>query len=179
LLIEIARFLSGNASGLAPVRHVSAILFTDVVDSTQRAADEGDEAWRDLLDLHDAAVRRCVEQRGGRVVKYTGDGVFALLPSVSAALEVVRSIRDEVGNRGMRLRAGVHVGDVDVRGDDVSGIAVNATARIMGLADADETLVSEPARLAALGSGLDYGARRTTSLKGVPEEWTLSPWLRA
>jgi class 3 adenylate cyclase len=174
LINEIAEFLTGGPSGLTPLRHVAAVLFTDVVDSTRRALDEGDAHWRDLLDAHDRTVQRCVRLLGGRVVKYTGDGVLALMPSATSALEAASSIRDELAPQGMQVRAGVHVGDVDVRGDDVSGLAVNIAARIMGQAGAGETLVSEAVRQATLGSRHRFDAARTTQLKGLADDWTLS-----
>jgi class 3 adenylate cyclase len=173
LITEIAEFVTGGPSGLAPLRHVSAVLFTDLVGSTTRAVDEGDAQWRDLLDIHDRTVRDCVRHHGGRIVKYTGDGVLALIPSATAALDAAASIRDHLAPQGLRIRAGVHVGDVDVRGDDVSGLAVNIAARIMSQADAGETLVSEAARQATLGSNHRFDATRTTVLKGIPEQWTL------
>jgi class 3 adenylate cyclase len=173
LITEIAEFLTGGPSGLAPLRHITAVLFTDLVDSTQRAVDEGDTHWRDLLDLHDRAVQQCVRHHGGRVVKYTGDGVLALMPSAAGALEAAQSIRHHLADQGLRVRAGIHVGDVDVRGDDVSGLAVNIAARIMSHAHAGDTLVSEAARQATLGSGHRFEKIRTTELKGIPGQWTL------
>ena len=173
LIAEIAEFVTGGPSALTPLRHVTAVLFTDLVDSTRRAVDEGDASWRDLLDIHDRTVEQCVRHVGGRVVKYTGDGVLALVPSATGALDAAASIRDLLAIRGLHVRAGVHVGDVDVRGDDISGLAVNIAARIMSHAAADETLVSEAARLATLGSRHRFDATRTSPLKGLPEQWTL------
>jgi class 3 adenylate cyclase len=173
LISEIAEFVTGGPSGLTPLRHISAVLFTDLVNSTPRAVEEGDAQWRDLLDVHDRTVEQCVRHHGGRVVKYTGDGVLALMPSATAALEAASSIRDRLAGHGLRIRAGIHVGDVDVRGDDVSGLAVNIAARIMSHADADETLVSEAARQATLGSRHRFASTRTTRLKGLPGHWTL------
>jgi class 3 adenylate cyclase len=178
LVAEIAQFVTGAPSDLAPERVVAAVLFTDLVDSTQRAVDVGDEQWRDLLDVHDQAVRRCVLHNGGRVVKYTGDGVLALLPSATAALATAQSIREELATRGLQIRAGIHVGDVDVRGDDVSGLTVNIAARIMGRAEGAETLVSESVRMATLGSGLVFDDAGAAQLKGIPEAFTLHRWLR-
>jgi len=177
LVVETVQFVTGNSPALAPERAVAAVLFTDLVDSTRRAVDEGDRRWRDLLDVHDKVVQQCVAHQGGRVVKYTGDGVLALLPSATSALEAARSIGDELRRHGLEMRAGAHVGDVDVRGDDVSGIGVNVAARIMGRAATGETLVSESLRLAALGSGFRFDATRIAELKGVAEESTLHRWL--
>ena len=178
LVAEIAQFVTGAPSNLAPQRIVAAVLFTDLVDSTQRAVDVGDEQWRDLLDVHDQAVQRCVLHHGGRVVKYTGDGVLALLPSATAALETAQSIREKLATRGLDIRVGVHLGDVDVRGDDVSGLTVNAAARIMGHAEGGETLVSESVRSATLGSGLDFERAGAVQFKGIPEPFTLHRWRR-
>jgi class 3 adenylate cyclase len=173
LITEIAEFVTGGPSGLTPLRHITAVLFTDLVDSTRRAVAEGDAHWRDLLDIHDRTVHECVRHHGGRVVKYTGDGVLALMPSATSALDAAASIRDRLAEQGLHIRAGVHVGDVDIRGDDVSGLAINVAARIMSHADADQTLVSEAARQATLGSTHRFDATRTTRLKGLPEQWTL------
>ena len=173
LITEIAEFVTGAPSVLTPLRHISAVLFTDLVDSTRRAVDEGDAHWRDLLDVHDRTVRRSVRDQGGRVVKYTGDGVLALLPSATAAMETVQSIRGQLAEQGLQIRAGIHVGDVDVRGDDVSGLAVNIAARIMGHAHAAETLLSDGARQATLGSSHGFEESLTTELKGIPGSWTL------
>ncbi len=173
LITEIAEWVTGAPSELTPLRHVAAVLFTDLVDSTRRAVDEGDAHWRNLLDIHDQTVQECVRHHGGRVVKYTGDGVLALMTSATSALDAARSIRDRLVERGMRLRVGIHVGDVDIRGEDVSGIAVNIAARIMSLAEADEILVSEAARQVMLGSHHRFEELRTTELKGIPDRWTL------
>ena len=111
-------------------------------------------------------------------MKYTGEGVLALLPSATAALETSRSIRERLIERGLHIRVGVHVGDVDVRGDDVSGIAVNAAARIMSRAEAGETLVSNSARQATLGSGLRFEIVGPAKLKGIPEPLILHRWVQ-
>jgi class 3 adenylate cyclase len=159
------------------LRQVTAVLFTDLVDSTRRALDAGDAHWRDLLDEHDRTVERSVRHHGGRVVKYTGDGVLALMPSATGGLEAAQSIHDDLAEQGLRVRVGIHVGDVDERGDDVSGLAVNIAARIMSHAEAGETLVSETTRQATLGSGHHFADAGTTELRGIPEHWKLYRWL--
>ncbi|MDH3606714.1 MAG: adenylate/guanylate cyclase domain-containing protein [Acidimicrobiia bacterium] len=173
LVAEIAQFVTGAPTMLAPQRLVTAVLFTDLVASTERAVESGDEQWQSLLDLHDRAVARSVLNRGGRVVKFTGDGVLALLPSVTAAIEAAQSIREALIDKDMDIRAGIHVGDVDVRGDDVSGISVNVAARIMGHANAGETLVSDAACQATLGSGFSFDSVGDVQLKGLPGQFTL------
>ncbi len=176
LVVETVSFVTGTAPDLAPERSIAVVLFTDLVDSTQRASREGDRRWRDLLDVHDRVVEHHVSRHGGRVVKYTGDGVLALLPSATIALDTARAIIDELRSQGLELRAGAHVGDVDIRGDDVSGIVVNVAARIMAQAGAGEVLVSESLRLATLGSGFRFRDARVAELKGVPGEWVLHRW---
>lgn len=176
LTAEIALFVTGSSAVLAPQRIVSAVLFTDIVSSTERAADEGDRLWRALLDLHDRATLQCVDRAGGRVVKYTGDGVLALLPSAEAAVLAAQALGEQLTESGIEIRAGVHVGDVDVRGEDVSGMTVNVAARIMSLAGPGEVFVSDSVRLATLGSGFVVSDTQTLGLQGVPELWTIHRW---
>jgi class 3 adenylate cyclase len=173
VVAEIAEFVTGAAHVPAPRRRIAAVLFTDLVGSTSRAVDEGDERWRDLLDTHDEITRGCVDRQGGRVIKATGDGVLALMPSASSALRAARTVQERLRADGLQIRAGVHVGDVDERGDDVSGLVVNVAARIMDEAGPDQVLVSESARRAMIGSAFAFTGRRTLELKGVPEEWTV------
>jgi class 3 adenylate cyclase/pimeloyl-ACP methyl ester carboxylesterase len=173
LIREISEFVTGAPSALTPLRHLSAVLFTDLVDSTRRAVEAGDAQWRELLDIHDQTVQDCVRGLGGRVVKYTGDGVLALMSSATDALDAALLIQERLAAQDLAIRAGVHVGDVDTRGTDVSGVAINIAARIMGRADGGEILVSEAVRLAALGSGHRFEAAETTTLKGIPDEWSL------
>jgi class 3 adenylate cyclase len=176
LTVEIAEFITGASIELAPQRSLAAVLFTDLVDSTERAADAGDAHWRDLLDAHDRAVQRRVRHHGGRVVKYTGDGVLALFPSASGALDAARSIINDLLEEGLPVRVGVHVGDVEVRGDDVSGLAVNVAARVMGRAGAGEVLVSDAVCQATLGTEQRFEDAGTTELKGLRGEWRLFRW---
>lgn len=142
VLAEISRFLTGRVRVPAPVRQVTVIMFTDLVGSTRRAATAGDAAWKQLLDRHDAASSLEVTRRGGEVVKTTGDGILALLPSATAAIQAARAIRDVLAEDELQVRVGIHVGEIDRRGDDVSGLAVNAAARIMSTADAGQIVVS-------------------------------------
>jgi class 3 adenylate cyclase len=168
LVAEIAQFVTGAPTGLAPQRLVTAVLFTDLVASTERAVEAGDEQWQNLLDVHDQAVRRSVLHKGGRVVKFTGDGVLALIPSATGAIEAAQSIREALAQQNMDIRVGIHVGDVDVRGDDVSGISINVAARIMSHAKAGETLASDAACQAVLGSDIRFDRTDEIQLKGLP-----------
>lgn len=110
------------------------------------------------------------------MVKNTGDGVLAILPSATGALETARSIVDTLATQGLAVRVGIHVGDVDVRGDDVSGLAVNVAARVMGRAASGETVVSETVCLATLGCGHLFEPLGPVELKGVPGTWSLHRW---
>lgn len=176
VVAEIGAFVTGSVSLPPPERAIGAVLFTDLVASTERAVGEGDGRWRELLDIHDAVATRSVTRLGGRIVKYTGDGVLAIMPSATCSLRSARAIQEELSKDGLEIRAGVHVGDVDRRGDDVSGIVVNAAARIMGLAQPGEVLVSESVRVATMGSGLTFDGARNVELKGVPDTWRIHRW---
>jgi class 3 adenylate cyclase len=173
LVAEVAQFVTGSPTGLAPQRLVTAVLFTDLVASTERAVEAGDEQWQNLLDIHDQAVRQSVLHKGGRVIKFTGDGVLALIPSATGAIEAAQSIREALTQQNMNIRVGIHVGDVDVRGDDVSGISINVAARIMGHAKAGETLVSDAACQAVLGSSIRFDGADEVQLKGLPGRFRL------
>jgi class 3 adenylate cyclase len=173
LVAEIAAFVVGERRLPAPRRLLSAVLFTDLVDSTARAASLGDEDWKSVLDRHDAAARTFVGRRGGSVVKTTGDGVLALLPSAGVALRVADEIRRDLGTVGLDVRIGVHVGDVDRRGDDVSGLAVNIASRAMSKAGAGEIVVTGSVVAAVAGEAVAFDALGAHELKGVPGAWDL------
>ena len=172
---EVMRFVSGAEPAVtSPTeRFLATVLFTDIVDSTQKAANVGDRAWRELLDRHDTAARKRVEAFGGRVVKTTGDGLLATLDGPSRAVECAFAIRDDVGPLGLRIRAGVHTGEVERRGDDVGGIGVNIGSRIATLAEPGEVWVSRTVKDLTTGSGLAFEDRGRHELKGVPDEWEL------
>ena len=142
LLAEISNYLVGQVQIPTPERQIAVIMFTDLVGSTRRAVAEGDAAWKQLLDRHDAVSRREVSHRGGEVIKTTGDGILALVPSATAAIEAASAIRAQLGHDDLQVRIGIHIGEIDRRGDDVSGLAVNIAARIMALGDAGQILTS-------------------------------------
>jgi class 3 adenylate cyclase/alpha-beta hydrolase superfamily lysophospholipase len=173
---EVVTFLTGvQPAGpkLATERFLATVLFTDIVDSTKQAASLGDRAWRELLDRHDTASRDQVTAFGGRVVKTTGDGVLATLDGPSRAVECAVAIRDAVDPLGLKIRAGVHTGEVERRGDDVGGIGVNIGSRVAALAGPGEVWVSRTVKDLTTGSGLEFLERGRHELKGVPEEWEL------
>jgi len=173
ILDEIEEFVTGTRSGPDPDRVLATVLFTDIVDSTGRAAAAGDRAWRALLDRHDALVRRQLERFRGRAVKSTGDGVLAIFDGPARAVRSACAIVEAARQLGIEVRAGVHSGECEIRDDDVAGIAVHTGARIAAIAAAGEVLVSSTVRDLVAGSGLGFVERGRHALKGIPGEWTL------
>ncbi|HEU4897194.1 MAG TPA: adenylate/guanylate cyclase domain-containing protein [Actinomycetota bacterium] len=154
-------------------RLLATVLFTDIVGSTERARALGDQRWRELLDLHDQAARRLVEQEGGRLVKTTGDGILALFDRPGRGIGCALALRAELRASGIQIRAGLHIGEVDLRGDDVGGIAVHLSARIMAAAGPGELLVSRTVRDLVVGSGIALEDRGTHTFKGMSDQWQL------
>jgi len=158
-------------------RVLATLLFTDLVDSTATAARLGDAAWHELLSRHFVAIRRQLERCHGREVTTTGDGVLAAFDGPAAALRCAASIRAVASEEGLRVRAGVHVGEVEVAGGDLRGVAVHEAARVMAEAAADEILVSETARILAHATDLRFDDRGLHDLKGLPEPRRLFAYL--
>jgi class 3 adenylate cyclase len=154
-------------------RVLATLLFTDLVGSTVMASRLGDLAWRELLSRHFEAARAELERFGGREVKTTGDGLLATFNGPAQALRCAAGIRRAASREGLQVRAGVHVGEVELVGPDVRGVAVHEAARIMAQAGADEILVSEITRAVSLTSGLVFEDRGTQVLKGLSGEWRL------
>jgi class 3 adenylate cyclase/pimeloyl-ACP methyl ester carboxylesterase len=173
LVAEIAAFVVGERRLPPPQRLLSAVLFTDLVGSTERAAAMGDEGWKSVLDRHDAAVRAIVGRCGGSVIKTTGDGVLALLPSAGVCLRAAATIRHDLSAQGLDVRIGVHVGDVDRRGDDVSGLAVNIASRVMSKGGAGDIVATGSVVAAVAGQAVAFEPLGTHGLKGVPGAWDL------
>lgn len=170
---EIEEFLTGHRQERDPDRVLATVLFTDIVGSTERAAELGDSDWRSLLQRHDSLVRNEIERHRGRTVKSTGDGVLATFDGPARAVRAATSIGDAVRRLGVEIRAGLHTGELEVLGDDVGGMAVHIGARVMGKAEAGEVLVSSTVKDLVVGSGLDFSERGEHQLKGVPGEWRL------
>jgi class 3 adenylate cyclase len=154
-------------------RTLVTLLFTDIVDSTVTAARLGDVAWRDLLSTHYEAARAAVERFNGHEVNTTGDGLLATFDGPAAALHCAAAMRRAARREGIEIRAAVHVGEVELVGTDVRGIAVHEAARILSAAGPSEILVSETTRALARGAGLEFEPRGTHSLKGLEGEWEL------
>jgi class 3 adenylate cyclase len=173
-LDDLQTCFGADSPGRVPssTRKLATILFTDIVESTQHAVAMGDDAWRKVLDAHDDACAQAVGRFGGHLVKSTGDGLLATFDSPSAGIDCAREIRGRVSALGIKVRAGVHTGEVEVRGD-VGGIGVHIGARIASLAGTDEVWVSRTVKDLTTGSGLELVDRGRHPLKGVPDEWEL------
>jgi class 3 adenylate cyclase len=148
-------------------------MFTDIVGSTAHAAALGDSAWRELLDRHDTICHEVVGACGGRVVKGTGDGILATFDAPSRGLKCADALLAALASAGIPVRAGVHTGEVELRGEDVSGIGVHIAARVAALADAGELLASRTVKDLVTGSEHSFDSRGVHSLMGIAEEWEL------
>jgi class 3 adenylate cyclase len=171
----IEEFVTG-----APVRRdhdvdrvLKTVLFTDIVDSTAQASELGDKAWRTLLEQHDAYATRAVEAQRGVVVKRTGDGLLATFDGPGRGVRAALAVRDAVRPLGLDVRAGLHTGEIERRGEDVAGIGVHIGARVGSLAGPGEVLVTSTVKDLVIGSDLGFDDRGTQVLKGVPGEWHL------
>jgi DNA-binding NarL/FixJ family response regulator len=154
-------------------RVLATVMFSDIVSSTERAAEIGDRRWRDLLDRHDAAIRQQLSRHGGREVKTTGDGFLALFDGPARAIRCAVAIRQGLLAEGVEVRIGLHAGEVELRGDDVGGIAVHLGARVVATAAPGEVVVSSTVRDLVAGSGIGFADRGEHDLKGVPDRWHL------
>jgi class 3 adenylate cyclase len=170
---EIAQFLTGQQAEVPDDRVLATVLFTDIVDSTRRAAEMGDRDWHALLDAHDAIVRAQLVRFRGREVNKSGDGFLAMFDGPQRAIRCAMAIRDAVQALGIEVRAGLHTGECEVRGDDIGGIGVHIGARVSALAGPSDVLVSSTLRDLVIGSGLEFEDRGAHELKGVPGEWHL------
>jgi class 3 adenylate cyclase len=170
---EMAQFLTGEQADVADDRVLATVLFTDIVDSTRRAAELGDRDWHAMLDAHDAVVRSQLTRFRGREVNTSGDGFLAMFDGPQRAIRCAMSTRDAVQSLGIEVRAGLHTGECEVRGDDIAGIAVHIGARVSALAGANDVLVSSTLRDLVIGSGLKFEDRGAYELKGVPGRWHL------
>ncbi|MEA3099779.1 adenylate/guanylate cyclase domain-containing protein, partial [Caballeronia mineralivorans] len=169
----VAEFLTGQHADVADDRVLATVLFTDIVDSTRRAAEMGDRDWHALLDAHDAIVRSQLTRFRGREVNTSGDGFLAMFDGPQRAIRCAMAIRDAVQALGIEVRAGLHTGECEVRGDDIGGIAVHIGARVSALAGPNDVLVSSTLRDLVIGSGIEFEDRGAQELKGVPGEWRI------
>jgi class 3 adenylate cyclase len=170
---EIEEFLTGARHAPQIDRVLATVLFTDIVGSTERAASLGDRKWREVLDSHDRTVRRQLERFRGREINTAGDGFLATFDGPGRAIQCACAIRDSVRGLGLEVRAGLHTGEIEVRGEDVAGIAVHIGARVATAAGPSEVLVSGAVPPLVVGSGIEFEDRGEHQLKGVPGTWRL------
>jgi class 3 adenylate cyclase len=179
ILDEIEEFITGARGGSAADRVLTTIVFTDIVGSTRRAAELGDDRWHALLDNHDNIVRHELERFRGIEVNTVGDGFVAMFPSPSTAIDCAEGIVDAVRPLGIEVRVGIHAGEVEVRGDDIAGMAVHIGARVAAMAGPGEVLVSSTVREIVTGSRRTFTDRGEHELKGVPGAWRVYALVRA
>ena len=170
---EIEEFLTGTRGGGSTERVLATVLFTDIVESTRRASELGDSAWRQLRERHDAMVRSQLQRFGGREVKQTGDGFLASFDGPARAIRCACAVREEADELDLEIRAGLHTGECELIGEDLGGVAVHVAARVGAIAQAGEVLVSGTVKDLILGSGIALADRGSHPLKGVPGEWSL------
>ena len=169
----IEEFVTGAEPTTPTSRILATVLFTDLVDSTRRAAHSGDRAWANLLDRHLTATRAAVDTHGGQTIKTTGDGTLALFTGPAQGVRCGAQIISDARELGLDIRIGVHTGEVERTSDDVAGLAVHLAARIMSLAQAGEILTSRTVRDLVIGSELTFSDRGEHELKGIPDRWAL------
>jgi class 3 adenylate cyclase len=173
VLDEIEEFLTGTRQVHEIDRVLKTIMFTDIVGSTERAVSMGDRRWHEVLDAHDSAVRGELERFHGDEVKAIGDGFLAAFDGPARAIRCAQAITDKAADMGLEVRAGLHSGECEARGDDLAGIAVHIGARVGSLAGPGEVLVTGTVRDLVTGSGVEFHDRGRHELKGIPGEWQL------
>ncbi len=170
---EIEEFITGGRRGHAAERALATVLFTDIVDSTVRAAAAGDRQWRGVLDEFDVNVLRLLARHDGVHVKNTGDGTLARFAGPAQGVRCARAMVETAQNFGVEIRAGLHAGEIELRGDDIGGLAVHIASRVCALAGPSEVLTTGTVRDLVVGSGIVFDDRGRHNLKGVPDEWQL------
>jgi pimeloyl-ACP methyl ester carboxylesterase len=175
LLGDIEEFVTGHreSSSTHLDRVLATVLFTDIVDSTRSAAAMGDHAWRRSLDSHDQLAKQMIEKHRGILVKSTGDGILATFDGPGRAVRCALALGTAAGQIGLPLRAGLHTGEIEIRGRDIGGIAVHAAARVMAQSQPSEVLVSRVVTDLVAGAGLKFSERGSHELKGLPGRWDL------
>jgi class 3 adenylate cyclase len=167
---EIEEFVTGTTAEYEPDRVLATVLFTDIVNSTQSASEMGDRAWRTLLERHDGLVRQQLARFRGHEVKTLGDGFLATFDGPARAVRCAMAITSAAPELGLQVRAGLHTGEIELKGDDVGGVAVNTASRIMNLAEPGRVLVSSTVRDLVAGSNLHFEDAGVHALKGLPEQ---------
>ena len=172
-LSEVQEFVTGRRPPVESDRVLATVLFTDIVGSTQRAAAIGDAKWRELLDEHHAAVRVELDRSRGREIDTAGDGFLATFDGPARAVRCAVAIVSSLRELGLEVRAGVHTGEVELRGDHIAGIAVHIGARVAAIAGPGEVLASSTVKDLTAGAGLVFEDAGERELKGIPDKWRL------
>jgi len=170
---EISAFLGERSAPSDDDRVLAAVLFTDLVSSTAQLATLGDRRWKELLDTHDRVLARAVRDHRGTLVDQAGDGMLATFDGPARAVRCAIAIDAELQKLNLEMRAGVHVGEIELRSDGVAGMAIHLAARVMGQAGPGEVVVSRTVRDLTVGSGLVFVDRGVHQLKGIPGDWEL------
>jgi class 3 adenylate cyclase len=173
LIDELETFLTGARPARESDRRLLTVLFTDIVGSTQRAAELGDRHWRTLLERHDELARAEIQRQGGRTVKSIGDGFLATFEGPARSIECARALAEATPQIGIEIRAGIHTGECELIGDDIGGMCVHLAARVCRFAGPGEVLVSRTVKDLVVGSGIEFEERGAHELKGVPGQWEL------
>ena len=173
VLGEIEEFLTGVRHTPDVDRVLATVLFTDLVASTETASRMGDQRWRELLDRHDELIRRQLDAHRGRLTKTTGDGIVATFDGPARAIRCAQTLNVAMEELGLQTRSGLHTGEIELRGDDIAGIAVHIAARVEAAAGSGEILVSGSVPPLVAGSGICFEDRGEHDLKGVPDRWRL------
>ncbi len=173
VLDEAQAFLTGARAPAPAERELATVLFTDIVDSTGRAAQIGDARWLELRAAHDAIVRRCLGAFRGREIERTGDGFLATFDGPARAVHCAVRIRNEVGSLGLAIRAGLHTGEIERRPGEIGGLAVHIASRVLSFSRSGEVLVSGTVTDLVAGAGIGFEDRGVETLKGVPGSWRL------
>jgi class 3 adenylate cyclase len=173
IVAEVQEFFTGVRDVVPVDRVLATVLFTDIVGSTERAAKIGDGRWRELLNEHNHVIRRELERHRGREIETTGDGFLITFDGPARAIRCALSFHEALRPVGIEIRAGIHTGEVELRGDDIAGIAVHIGARVASEAGTGETLVSRTVVDLVAGSGISFEDRGDHELKGVPDRWRL------
>jgi pimeloyl-ACP methyl ester carboxylesterase/class 3 adenylate cyclase len=173
IINEVQEFVTGERGVVEPDRVLATILFTDIVNSTGRVAEMGDQRSQDLLDMHHALLRKQIDRFHGRAIRSTGDGILATFDGPARSIRCILAVVNELRRLGIEIRAGLHTGEIDLVGNDIGGIAVHIAARVMAKAGASEVWTSSTVKDLVTGSGITFGDRGMHSLKGIPGEWHL------
>jgi class 3 adenylate cyclase len=173
ILSEIEEFVTGTRRAPEPDRVLATVLLTDMVGSTDRAARLGDHRWRAVLDTHDEIIRGQLQEFRGRLHRATGDGMLATFDGPARGIRCAQAVRDMLRASDIDIRSGLHAGEIELRGDEIGGIAVHIAARISAQAESGEILCSSTVKDLVTGSDLTFVDKGRHQLKGVPQEWQI------